>query len=317
MALSRPVIPVVAGVIRDVGGRILLAQRPSGKHLAGCWEFPGGKVDSGESHAQALQRELDEELGLQVESSSPLLSLCHHYPDRSIRLLLRTVERWSGVPDGREGQALGWFSLEQARALTMPEADRPILRLLSADGRYSISPSPGDFDHRDDFLNDWEARLVAGFRLLQLRAHGLSSLSLGALARDCGALAARYQAKWLINGSFDQAVEMGADGVHLSARAAAQVSHRPGGFDGLVAVSCHDADELTQAAALGADFACLSPVQATASHPDVQPMGWAHFEVLCAESPLPVMALGGLGPDDIERARQHGAFGVAGIRGFR
>ena len=317
MGQSRPVIPVVAGVIRDNGGRILLAERPPGKHLAGCWEFPGGKVDAGESTSQALRRELDEELGLQVEACSPLLSLCHHYPDRSIRLLLRSVGRWSGEPEGREGQALGWFSLEQASALTMPEADRPILRLLSADPRYSISPSPLAFARQADFLADWEARLAAGFRLLQLRAHGLSSTALASLARECAALAARYQARWLINGQFGQALEFGADGVHLSARLARQVSGRPAGFAGLVGVSCHDPQELAQAAVIGADFACLSPVQATATHPDTKPLGWARFESMCAGSPLPVMALGGLSPDDLDQARERGAFGVAGIRGFR
>lgn len=314
---SRPVVPVVAAVLRDPAGRILLAQRPPGKHLAGCWEFPGGKVDPGESAAQALHRELDEELGLQVETSSPLMSLCHHYPDRSIRLLLRSVERWSGQPEGCEGQAVGWFSLEQASRLTLPEADRPILRLLAVDPRYSISPPPEAFASQAEFLTDWEARLAAGFRLLQLRAHGLSAQALAGLAVQCGALAARYQARWLINGDFADALALGADGVHLTARRAGQLAGLPAGFDGLVGVSCHDADELTHAGALGADFACLSPVQMTATHPDAQPLGWDRFEALCANAPLPVMALGGLSPDDLDQARQRGAFGVAGLRGFR
>ncbi len=317
MKPTRRVIPVVAGVIEDATGRILLAQRPPGKHLAGCWEFPGGKVDAGESEADALVRELDEELGLEVEVSSPLMTLCHHYSDRSIRLLLRRVDHWSGLPRGNEGQAIGWFRKDELAALDMPEADRPIVRLLGADPRYSISASPDSFADTSEFLADWRARLEAGFRLLQLRAHDVPKPTLRILAAECAALARQFNARWLLNGHFDEAEALGADGVHLSARVALGLHSRPKGFSGLVGVSCHTQEALMHAAKIDADFACLSPVQATASHPGAATLGWDRFAAWCAESPLPVVALGGLSPNDLERARECGAFGVAGIRGFR
>lgn len=126
-------LEVAAAVIRDRRGQILLAQRLAGKHLAGLWEFPGGKLEPGESAHEALARELNEELGIDIDNSESLLSLIHHYPEKSVRLHIRTVASWRGKATGREGQAIDWFSLAQARELPMPEANRPILQLLDAD----------------------------------------------------------------------------------------------------------------------------------------------------------------------------------------
>ena len=308
---------VVAGVIRDRAGRILLAQRPPGKHLAGCWEFPGGKVEPGESEHVALARELREELGVAITSSRPLLSLMHEYPGRTVHLKLREIDGFSGYPSGLEGQALQWLSLESMASIEMPAADRPIVATLALDPRYAISSGSDPEVQTTAILADWERRLSAGYRLLQLRAPGLSLSDLRSLAIDCGAAAASCSARWLLNGPVDLADEVGADGVHLTARAAASLIKRPEGYTGLVAMSCHNESELQAAGRLGADFVCLSPVRPTTSHPEASALGWQGFAELCARSPLPVMALGGLAPADLATARQHGAFGVAGITGFR
>src|SRR6056297_746931 len=165
---QRPIIEVAAAVIRDSKGRLLLSQRPEGKHLAGLWEFPGGKRESGESAHAALARELDEELGIEVADSRPLLSLTHHYPEKSVRLLIRTVDDFSGSAVGREGQRIDWFDPAAARELSMPAADRPILQLLQLDPRLAMIPMPTpatpiDF-LLDSLIADWQARLDAGFR---------------------------------------------------------------------------------------------------------------------------------------------------------
>ena len=305
-------LEVVAGVLRDRQGRVLLAQRPAGKHLAGTWEFPGGKLESGESAAGGLRRELEEELGIRVSRSSPLLSLTHAYPEKIVRLQLREVHVWDGEPHSREGQPIGWFDLEAVHQLPMPAADRPMVKALSLDPRYLISPDPARFSTKTEFLAGWEASLAAGYRWLQLSAPKLTREALLALARACSALTRRHGARWLIDADAELAEQVGADGVHLAAAKLAGCQSRPLAESSLVCASCHDAADLERAGDLGLDFVILSPVLAPRAQPQEDGLGWAEFERLCAASPLPVLALGGVGPEDLARARECGAFGVAG-----
>ncbi len=309
-------IRVAAGVIRDRSGNILLSQRPAGKHLAGTWEFPGGKCDADESAAQALIRELDEELGIQVESAAPLLALTHAYPERTVQLILMEVAAYRGHAHGREGQALRWVAAHELDALEMPAADRPIVKALSIDPRYAITPDPADLGGPSGLLEWADTAFAAGHRLMQLRAHSLGSAALTDLAGRFGALARRHGAQWLLNGPPELALELGADGVHLTGRALAETGTRPLPEDRLVMASCHDRHDLAQAGRIGADLVCLSPVGNTGSHPDAAPMGWAGLQALIRHAPLPVFALGGMAPDDLDQARRHGAFGVAGISAF-
>ena len=103
----KPRLDVVAGIIQDNQARFLLSQRPAHKHQGGRWEFPGGKVEPGETPAAALSRELEEELGIQAIDSVPFMTIDHDYPDLSVRLMFRQVTRWAGEPHGREQQPLG------------------------------------------------------------------------------------------------------------------------------------------------------------------------------------------------------------------
>jgi 8-oxo-dGTP diphosphatase len=309
-------IVVVAGVLRDDGGRILLTERLPGKHLAGTWEFPGGKSEPDEAPHQALVRELQEELGVAIKDSRPLLSLTHAYPEKTVRLLIREVSGWTGAPHGREGQALKWVEPQRMGELPMPAADRPMIKALGLDPRYAISPDPAGFPSLERFVDRWHQCLEGGYRFLQLRAHSLNAELLESLAMKCGRLARQYGAVWLLNGPPALARTVEADGVHLTAAALMHSNKRSIPESMILAASCHDARELAQAGRIGADLVCLSPVRPTPSHTRVEPLGWAGLANLCAVSPLPVLALGGMRPSDLDRARSHGAFGVAGISGF-
>ena len=310
------VIRVAAGVIRDDRGRILLGQRPAGKHLAGTWEFPGGKCDPQEKPADALVRELREELGVRVGRVAPLLALTHTYPELTVRLILHDVLDIDGHPHGCEGQALRWATPTQMNSLEMPPADRPIVKALSAGPHYAITPDPAEVGGTDAALSWAAAALDAGHRLLQLRAHSLNMAELTAMGHRLESLVRSQGGRWLLNGPAELAMELGADGVHLTSRALAQLVARPLPDDRLVIASCHDQDELARAGAIGADLVCVSPVRPTPSHPKAEPLGWSGLEALSKHSPLPVFALGGLAPEDLEVAREHGAFGVAGISAF-
>ena len=126
----KPTVRVVAAVIYDDARRVLVTQRPVGKALAGQWEFPGGKTEAGESDAQALRRELREELGVQVSAARPLLELAHEYSERHVELSVWMVEEFSGVPAGLEGQQLQWAQPTALRSLPLLRADLPIVEWL-------------------------------------------------------------------------------------------------------------------------------------------------------------------------------------------
>lgn len=123
-------ILVVAAALYDAQGRVLIAQRPEGKHLAGRWEFPGGKVARGESEGAALKRELREELGIEVTGASPFMRLTHCYSDRSVELSMWIVEHFAGVPRSLDGQLLRWVAPDALAEEDLLEADRPFIDAL-------------------------------------------------------------------------------------------------------------------------------------------------------------------------------------------
>ncbi len=133
---ATPVIlfPVVAVALVDADGRVLLQQRPGGKSLAGLWEFPGGKIESGETPEMALIRELDEELGITVSASclAPATFASAALGDRHLLLLLYVCRKWQGQPRAIEAVALRWMRPVEMHALPMPPADRPLIGLIEA-----------------------------------------------------------------------------------------------------------------------------------------------------------------------------------------
>ena len=130
MSGAKPRLRVVAAALFDAQRRVLIAERPAGKHMAGWWEFPGGKVGSGESDVQALVRELREELGVEAEPNAEIMTLTHDYPDRVVDLVLWRATVRSGVPQGLDGQQLKWVDCGALAAERLLEADRPFITAL-------------------------------------------------------------------------------------------------------------------------------------------------------------------------------------------
>ncbi len=130
---------VVAAALTDANNRVLIAQRPAGKDLAGWWEFPGGKVAAGESDRAALVRELAEELGIRAEPTAEIAAISHTYADRIVDLALWQVSEWFGEPRGLDGQALKWVAIEALGAERILEADRPLIEALRARRGASVS----------------------------------------------------------------------------------------------------------------------------------------------------------------------------------
>lgn len=307
----------MAGVLVDAEGRVLLAQRPPGKHLAGTWEFPGGKLEPGESAHDGLARELSEELGVEIEADVPLVRIPWAYGERRLLLDARLVRQWRGQPAPLEHTALRWVDPHVADLAVLAPADRAILQALRLPHRYPITPadvSPDAYRACAGMLRDALAR---GERLLQLRLPLWSTEQVRDLAAELLPLARQKGAQLMLSGDVAGARLLGAGiGVQMKASQLTSGTARPLPWNQPVGASCHDTEELARALALGADFATLSPVAATATHPGVAPLGWAAFGALVEAASLPVYALGGMGAADEAQARALGAQGVAGIRGF-
>lgn len=295
------VVHVAVAVIRDDVGRVLCTQRLPHQHLAGMWEFPGGKLEPGESLIDGLRREIHEELGLEVDAVAPLLRVQHAYPGKTVLLDVWRVTRWRGQPHGREGQPLRWLHPDDMRAAEFPPADVPIIAALRLPPRYAISPDIVDRAGMEAFV----ARAArAGASLVQVRLKTAPWLAVD-LVR---ALKTALPDVRVLANSDSPAEE--ADGIHLTAHALMACTEKPAT---LCAASCHDARELQRAYELGLDFVTLSPVLATASHPEAAALGWERFAVFVRNAGVPVYALGGMRLSLLRDAMGAGAVGIAGI----
>ncbi len=307
MTASLRSIHVVAGVITDARGRLLLNRRAGDRDMVGLWEFPGGKREPGETSEQALVRELREELGIEAEVGEWLMEVPQLYPDKRLRLEVRRIRSWNGKARGREGQAITWVAPEKLPRYSMPPADVPVVAMLRQPDRYLVTPEPVD---EQAWLDGIGQSLAAGVSRIQLRtpAHARRS----ELARAATEQYAR-RAELLVNRDIALARELGV-GVHLGSEQLASLEKRPLPVSVPVGASCHDLAQLQAAQKLGCDFAVLGPVQATASHPGAKPLGWQGFERLREQVSLPLYAIGGMDAGQVAEARRHGAQGVAAIR---
>lgn len=303
-------VEVAAAVLQRPDGSFLLAQRPADKIWAGYWEFPGGKVEAGESAHDALVRELREELGIDVVTAYPWLTRVFTYPHATVRLSFFRVTEWCGEMHPHEGQQFSWQHATEVAVHPVLPANAPILRALQLPALYAIS-NAAELGV-EEFLLRLEAALRGGLRLVQLREKDMSRDALSELAQRVIAMAHEQGAKVLLNGDVALAQQLGADGVQLTSRQLAGLTERPS-LD-WCAASCHSTEELRRAQALGCDFVLLSPVLPTQSHPGAAHLGWQNFAAIAADSSIPVYALGGLSHEDMTSAWQHGAHGIALLR---
>jgi 8-oxo-dGTP diphosphatase len=297
---------VAAAVIeRPDEGVFLLAQRPEGKPYPGYWEFPGVKIEAGESVAAALARELKEELGIEVDESTPWITRVYAYTHATVRLHFRRVASWRGEPRPLEDQAIRWQHVDAPDVSPMLPANAPVLAALALPAGMVVSDAARM--GIDEWIRGLAQRALGEKLLVQIREKGMDRQKLQhvlsrALARSSGS-----GSRCVVNSDCGALPQ--CDGVHLTARALMEASPRPAGS--LVGASCHDGRELDQAVKLGLDYAVLGPVKETPSHPGARAMGWDEFATLVADRPMPVYAIGGLGRADLPEARRRGAHGVA------
>jgi 8-oxo-dGTP diphosphatase len=298
---------VAAAVIVRSDGDVLLAQRPPGKPYAGYWEFPGGKLEPGESAADALAREVTEELGLTVRRAAPWLSQEFVYPHAHVRLEFFRVFEWDGEPHGHDGQAFAWQTPGRFTVAPLLPANTRVLAALALPPVYGITCAQDVGE--DAFLEGAANALSHGLRLIQVREKDWPAARRDAFAARLRDLARPHGASVLLNGDETAARMLQLQGVHWTSAMLQAAQRRP--RDLLVAASCHDRTDLDRAAALEVDFCVLGPVKATPTHPDATPLRFERFAALVEGTRIPVYALGGLTPADLREAIDHGAHGVA------
>ena len=305
------VVDVVAAVIMRPDGQYLLAQRPPGKVYAGYWEFPGGKIEAGETAHAALVREIREELGIEVLEAHPWLLRHHVYEHAAVRLRFFRVSRWRGTPSGLDGQQFEFQTPGHESVAPMLPANTPVLKALGMPLVYGIS-NAAELGI-SGFLAGLDSALAKGLRMVQLRDKALPVEQRVRLAVEVVARCREHGALVLVNGDARLAELTAADGIHLTSAQLSDIKRRPD--FALVGGSAHTAAEIARAADLGCDFAVLGPVLPTTTHADVKLLGWTGFASLVAEAELPVYALGGMAGGDLQRAVQSGGHGIAMMRG--
>jgi 8-oxo-dGTP diphosphatase len=301
---------VAAAIIARPDGQFLLGQRAPETYYAGYWEFPGGKVEPGETPHDALIRELHEELGIVVTRADPWLQRQHVYEHAHVRLNFFRVRAWTGKITDHVHSRLAWQHPGERGVSPMLPANASVLTALALPDFYAITHA-GQIGI-DAQLKRLTQALQSGVKLVQLREPELDVAGRMAFVHAAVSLCHQFGARVLVNADQTLAQESGADGVHLRAAQLKEITQRPD-FS-LVAASCHGAADLAAAATLGCDFAVLGPVNATTTHPDRTGMGWARFSIEAGFPPLPIFALGGLGWRDMDQARRAGAHGIAAIR---
>lgn len=310
---TAPDIQVAVGVLQRSDGSVLLAERPTGKVMAGYWEFPGGKIESGEAPAKALARELHEELGIDIDNALPWLTRTFRYPHATAHLRMFRVTAWRGEPHGREDQQLRWQDPQQVDIAPLLPANHDIMAALRLPPLYAITQA-GRLGI-DAFMQRLQAALARGVRLVQVREKDMDADTLRGFTQQVVELCHAHGARVLVNGDSELARACGADGVHLQTGQYLALDAAPV-QDLLWAASCHNRAELQRAAQLGAHFAVLSPVLPTQSHPGAPTLGWDGFAAACRDLPMPVYALGGMQTGMLEHALAHNAHGIALLSGI-
>lgn len=307
-------VHVAAAVIRREDGRVLIAKRAAEQHQGGLWEFPGGKVEAGETPRSALLRELREELAIEVTQARPLIQVRHDYPDKHVLLDVWEVSAFNGEARGVEGQPLAWVTSRELADHEFPAANQPIVAAARLADHYLITPEGLE---TPALLRGLQKAIANGVKLVQLRAPSFYDPQYRDLAVDAVGLCAG-KAQLMLKGPLEWLGDFPSAGWHLTSTQLRKLAAagRPFPTSRWLAASCHNAEELALAEQMGVDFVTLSPVQATATHPEATPLGWEQAKMLIEGFNKPVFLLGGVGRDELAQAWDAGAQGVAGIRAF-
>lgn len=307
------IVHVAVGVLIDQHQRVLVALRNENAHQGGLWEFPGGKCEAGEQVSDALRREFFEEIGIEISQDAPLCNIRHDYGDKQVWLEVRRILSYTGEATGKEGQAIRWQPLGTLDATQFPAANKIIIDRIQLSDRIAIT---GTAQNHSEFLQRFDQLLQMGLPTVHLRQGQFSDQEFLSLVRECKQRCLGVPVGLILSTSISLFEEQPTQGLHVSSRILETLTRRPVAQEYRFSASCHSLAQLQHAQKMGANYAFLSPVAKTLSHPQQTPLGWQTFTRLASQVDVPVYALGGMTAADINTAQTYGAPGIAAISAF-
>lgn len=317
------IVHVAVGVIYSPTHQVLICWRDASLHQGNRHEFPGGKVEAGETPQQALARELAEELNIEIRSVIRAQQLRYSYPEKTVCLHVFKVTHFVGEAVGQQQQAVHWIHRDELSRYTFPDANAPILKMVHLPDYYVIAQPAANLSLAEQHWQAWLQWHIVHTPVsawLYVRHHGVDGQTYNKIIEALHQ--ARPDLRLLVMAQFMNDVKFSwasLQGIHFSQNelmrlTPADLSQLPSHWHRLAA--CHDEQSIVLVNQLNIDAIVLSPVMATATHPEAQALGWTAWQQLALKSHVPVYALGGMSPKDLQTAQQHGGFGVAGIRSF-
>lgn len=304
-----PVIRAAVGVIVNQKGDCLLSRRPADKSFAGYWEFPGGKIEPLESPEEALIRELQEELNIEVIRFWPWFQRSYEYPHATVHLIFFRVSAWRGNLKGHEGQELLWVHPSSSSDFPIPllPTNTQVLQDLQLPTVIGITQAeevgPGAQ------LEAIDRACFRGLRWIHVREKNTPFNLLASWVAQVQEAVRPWKGKVILNGTTLEAQSLGVDGVHWTSERLWQAVSRPQNL--WVSASCHTEADLEQAERLGLDYVFLGPVLTTNSHKGSDLLGWSSFGKLVRESSLPIYAIGGQASNTLRASLKEGGQGWA------
>ena len=299
----------VAVLIND-SDQVLFGQRPPPKSWEGWWEFPGGKVEKNENFSDALCREVYEELGVQITKYNKWITRKYSYDNLEVTLHFFKVFEWVGKIMPQENQKLVWTSLKNLKVSPILPANLFIQSAFYLPDYYAITNLSET--KKNVFLSQLQQKVDNGLKMIQIREKDINLEELKIFAKEVIDICKKRSVKVIINSNINLALELGADGIHLTSNDLKIIKELPKGL--IIGASCHNLQEVKMAEKMNVNFAVLSPVKKTLSHIEIKPMGWKKFKEITNKSKIPIYALGGLGLKDYETALQNGGIGIASLR---
>ena len=303
---------VAVGVIyNSTKDKVLITKRTDKQHLGGYWEFPGGKVEANEDVQSDLKRELYEELGIIILNAERFTIISHDYSDKKVLLDVWKINEFSRKPVSRENQEIKWSNIDELNNFQFPDANKFIIQTISLDQIYVISQE--SYEDYSRLFSVASECFTAGLKLFQLRLKSEGHEKIKKVVETLSVLARQNNAKLILNGTATDIEKYTIDGIHLKSNDLEKYGSRPISEESILGASCHNEEDLVKASKLNVNYAFISPVLTTRSHPEREALGWNVFRNLIKKVDFPVYALGGMTPTDLKTANSHGAYGVAMI----
>jgi 8-oxo-dGTP diphosphatase len=303
-------VNVSVAVLINADHQVLLGQRPPPKSWNGWWEFPGGKIEKGETSVDALYREIYEEIGVKITQFKKWVTRKYSYGENDITLHFFKVQKWEGEVSSKENQKLVWTYLKNPNVSPILPANLFVQKAFDLPKYYAIT-NLSEMSKKV-FFNQLENKITNGLKMIQVREKNISFNEFKIFSKEVIKICKPKNVKVIINSDVNLAYEIKSDGVHLTSKDLISIKTKPKNL--IVSASCHTQEEINIAEKLNIHFVVLSAVNKTKSHSNIKPIGWNKFQTIANKTNIPIYALGGLSSGDYEVALENGAVGIASQR---